>query len=187
MTRSGVACLRAPAERGMAGVYLVIALVALFALVSLAVDLGRVHVARSELQGAADAAARYAAGGLAAGESRDAVISRALSAARDNKADATTVELQQSDVELGSWDPATRLFQPGGTPTEAVRVTARRTSATNNAVPLMFAKVLGIGSCNVTTRAVAACGSRADGIVGLDWIDMSSNCLLYTSPSPRDS
>jgi hypothetical protein len=107
--------------------------------------------------------------------SRNAAVARAVAVARDNRADGSAVAIQTSDVELGNWDSVARVFQAGGAPTDAVRVTARRTAATNNAVPLVFATVLGIRTCDVTTRAVAACGSNADGIVGIDSISMSSH------------
>ena len=163
--------------RGRSGAslaYVVIVLVALLAICSLAVDLGRVRLAKGELQTAADAAARHAATGLAAGLSNETVIDRALAAAADNRADRAPVVLERTDVELGAWDRTLRQFQAGGTPVNAVRVTARRTSARNNAVPLLFATVIGRSTQDVAAGAIAACGSRADGIVGIDSIDMSS-------------
>ena len=51
-------------KRGISPIYAMIAMTALTGFVSLAVDLGRVQIAKTELQQAADAAALYGASGL---------------------------------------------------------------------------------------------------------------------------
>src|SRR6476659_3693759 len=89
------------ARRGVAFAHLAGVMVAVIAICSLAVDLGRVLVARSELQLAADAAARHAVGMLGTGSPPGQVVSSAVSAAGDNNADGQKVVLQRSDVELG--------------------------------------------------------------------------------------
>jgi hypothetical protein len=152
-------------------------MVALIAISSLAVDLGRVLMARSELQAAADAAARHGALMLGTGSPQGQVISSAVNAAGDNSADGQKVELQRSDVELGRWDADAGVFLPGQTPPDAVRVTARRTRAAGNAVPLIFAQVIGKSSFDVTVRSVGVWSARPMGIIGLDEIDMGSQAL----------
>ena len=144
-------------RRGSAMVYVTVSMTALLGFASLAVDLGHVFVVRSELQLAADAAARYAAAGMGAGiETAEA---NAIDAANDNKADGTPVDISAGDVEFGVWNPTgrtfTKLVGPARSAANAVRVTTRRTSATGNAVSLMFARVLGPSACNVTASAVA--------------------------------
>src|SRR5207237_1633805 len=96
------------AGRGSALVYVTASLVALMAFASLAVDLGRVYVVRSELQLAADAAARYGAAGLPSGTAT--AENNAITAAGDNKADGTRVTITASDVEFGTWNSGTRTF-----------------------------------------------------------------------------
>src|SRR5829696_4225312 len=96
---------------GMMLVWGIIAFTALMAFVSLAVDLGRVQLTRTELQQAADAAARHAAAGFAGGVS--AAQDNALAAAAENRAaGAAVVLVRDEDVEFGGWDPATRAFTP---------------------------------------------------------------------------
>ena len=53
-----------PASAGMALVYGIVMVTVLLAFASLAVDLGRVQLAKTELRQAADAAARYAVTGI---------------------------------------------------------------------------------------------------------------------------
>ena len=79
-------------RRGPALPYLSIAIVVVIAIASLAVDGGRVYVVKAELQVAADAAARYAAAGLASGGPSQA-RSNAVAAASDNAADNTSISL----------------------------------------------------------------------------------------------
>jgi Flp pilus assembly protein TadG len=167
------------ARRGSALVYVTSATVALVALSSLAVDLGRVYLVRAELQLAADAAARYAVAGLPRGI--DAARANAVAAARDNKADGTPVDLItwfDRDVEFGRWDAGTctftQLFGSDRDDANAIRVTARRTALRGNAVPLLFAQVIGRRSCDVTASATAM-ASPAFAVVGLNALAMRGN------------
>lgn len=155
---------------------------------SLAVDLGRVYVVRSELQLAADAAARFAAAGLKTGVT--AAHLNAVDAADDNKADGSPVLLRQEDVELGLWDSTTRRFTPligtARSGANAVRVTARRTSGRGDAVPLTWGGVIGMRTCDVTVTAVArAARTSAGGFMGLVKFDAGNNASFsgYDSAS----
>src|SRR3954467_2933229 len=76
-------------RRGSALVYVTATLVAMLAFVSLAVDLGHVFLVRSELQAAADAAARYGVTGIAAGVATAQTY--AVNAAKENKSDGGDV------------------------------------------------------------------------------------------------
>src|SRR5437763_2062842 len=115
-------------RRGAVMVDSATAMVAFAAACSLAVDYGRVQLAKTELQSAADAAARAGAAGLYDGTA----VVRAAGCARNNAADGTPVALSTAaaspDVRLGHWDPANRQFVHGGFPADAVKVTARRTA-----------------------------------------------------------
>jgi hypothetical protein len=128
---------------------------------TLAVDWGRAQVTKTELQAAADAAARYGVSGLKAGVST--AISQAQYAASLNTADGTPVTLAHTDVELGTWDPDSRTFEVLTAnlraSATAVRVTARRTKANNNAIPLAFGKAVGVVSTDVIAQAVATRGT----------------------------
>ena len=124
---------------GVSVTYTVIAFTALSGVVSLAVDFGRVRLVKAELQNAADAAARYGVQGL----SDNTAVAKAQSAASQNTADGTPQTLQSGDVQTGNWDSVTNAFTPGGTPLNAVKVTACRTVERGNAVQTLFAKLVG--------------------------------------------
>ena len=168
-------------RRGSALVYVTAAMATLLGFVSLAVDLGRVYVVRSELQLAADAAARYAAAGLATGVAR--AEANAIDAADDNTADGTPVNISAADVEFGVWNPTGRTFTvlhgAGRSGANAVRVTTRRTTATGNAVSLMFARALGRTACDVTTSAIARrAAARPAAFTGLSSLAVGANAVI---------
>lgn len=147
---------------GFAVVYLAVAMFALMGVASLAVDFGRVQMVRSEMQAAADAAARHAAGGMST--SISSARNRAESSVADNKVEGVAISFDKNaDVEFGTWEPTTKTFtaltgamQSSAT---AVRVTIRRTAARGNAVPLTFARVLGRESQDVSVSAIATRGT----------------------------
>lgn len=142
---------------GVAAVWTLVSLVALSGVVSLAVDWGRVQVVKSELCAAADAAARAGASVASTTSSSDAIRAAAVAAAGYNSADGSPVALSPSaDVEVGAWDETSHTFTPGGWTFNAVRVRARRTAQSGNAVPLMFGKLVGREASDVTVYAVAA-------------------------------
>ena len=167
----------------MALVYLTVTVVALVAFVSLGVEFGRVQLVKGELQLAADAAARHAAAGLGAGVTT--AENNAVSAAGDNTADGSPVVLDRNnDIEFGTWNESTRAFTvlsgAARSGANAIRVTARRTAATGNPVPLLFARVIGRASFDLNATSVARYrpDSSFDGFVGLNGITMNNNTFF---------
>jgi Flp pilus assembly protein TadG len=145
-----------PTRRGISLIYCTMILVAMVAITSLAVDLGRVQLVKTELRRASDASARAAAVGLST--SMTAVQSLAQQYAQANTADGSAIALDTTnDVAVGTWDSATRTFTAGNFSgsNNAVKVTLRRTAARGNAVPLTFASVLGRSSFDLTVSAIA--------------------------------
>jgi len=165
--------------RGYALIWFTIMLAALMGMASLAVDYGRVQLVKTQLRRTADAAARYAASGLADGTA----VARAQDAANDNSVDGALYNLDSSDVQTGNWSNGT--FTAGGSPTNAVKVTVGCTQSRGNAVPLLFAQVLGQKTCDVTASTVATGVSPPPyGIIGLSYIKMSGGTnTSYSSAS----
>lgn len=147
--------------RGISLIYAMISMTALTGFVSLAVDLGRVQVAKTELQQAADAAAMYGAAGMSQGVAT--VKSRVAAAAADNKVDGTTLAIDQTnDIEFGVWDPGTRTFTvltgSAQSSATAIRVTARRSAARGTGVPTFFGRIVGMNTVDAKAVAIAARG-----------------------------
>jgi hypothetical protein len=148
----------------MVMVYVLIAMLAMLGICSLAVDIGRVQVAKTGLRIAADAAARQAIYDLSAGSSTSTAIADAVAMAANNKCDGVAVSLNSgTDVVVGRWNTSTKTFSANSNPMgavspsmPAVQVYARRTSATNNPIPTIFAQALGIQNSSITATSVAA-------------------------------
>lgn len=147
-------------RRGITLLYAVLIMTAAVVFVSFAVDYGRIQMNKSELQAAADSAARQGAMALQLGYS--AATTKAITAAGYNKVDNTPVVITSSDVEFGLWNPDTRTFTAlsGSARNSAttVRVTARRTAAKGNALQTGFTRLLGFSSVDVTVTATATRG-----------------------------
>lgn len=113
-------------QKGFALIYIALMIVVLVALVSLAVDLGYVYVAKGQLQNAADAAALAGATQL---PDVALVRSEAKKFAEKNQAAGEQVVIIDEDIQIGNFnssrDPA-NPFQANLTPYNAVQITARR-------------------------------------------------------------
>lgn len=189
---------------GLSVVYVVVMLVGLIGFVSLAVDVGRIRLARTELQLATDAAARAGARSLPVSTSfvldntvNTAYANTVIDAAPDSgRRTNTGVDLDdEEDIEFGTWDPGDREFTP--TPrvgrgqderrfANSVHVIGRRTEARDNPIPLIFGPVVGVFSHDIEREAIAYItgGPSNFGFVGLDWVSSNGtgatiNSMLY--------
>lgn len=169
---------------GFALVWLALVLVVLLGVTALVIDLGRLHVARTELQGAADAAARAAAWHVPGNLTR--ANNEAISIAAANTCTGAAVTLDPSaDIRYGKWNPANQTFTPLAgsdlSSADAVQVTARRADDRDTAIPTTFAQVFGINTMNASAEAIARITQgalAAGGIVGLDWVDLSGTPMV---------
>jgi hypothetical protein len=147
--------IRQNRHHGFVQIYLLLIFTALMGFCSLAVDLGRVQMVKTELRRAADAAARAGATVLPQGNST--VIAEAVRVAGLNLADGQSVYINSAtDVKIGTWDTTNHTFTNGTLNPNAVQVTANRTNATRNAVHLYFASILGIASVDERAVSIAA-------------------------------
>jgi Flp pilus assembly protein TadG len=187
-------------RRGVAAFYIIVLMTLLCGVASLAVDYGRVQLAKTELRRAADAAARAGASSVPADITT--ATSLAVKYAALNVADGSPVELDPSnDIDFGLWTSSTKTFTKltgnSLTGANAIRVTARRNFARKNAVPLLFANLLGVSSTDVSASSVALLtkGGSGYGIIGLDFVSMSGSASVdsyissegsYSTLSARD-
>jgi Flp pilus assembly protein TadG len=139
---------QAKRERGIAVIFVALFLLVSLWFVSMAIDVGKVMAARTELQAAADAAA------LAGASAIDPVTgiinqplakARAAAAALENKAYQSVETPIVIDPEVDVEFP-----QP-----DRVKVTVKRTAATGNPVVLHFAQTFGLPSVGVQADATA--------------------------------
>lgn len=130
-----------------------------------AIDLSNVKLIDNRLHVAADAAALAAVAVL---PDTTTALSRALSIAAANARPTDGTVTAASDVQFGTYDASTKTFTPNVTPTNAVRVTASRTSSRGNPIPLAFAKALGFTTVDRSESAVAVRFSPAYCFLVLD-------------------
>ena len=140
-------------RRGMILVLGVILLVAVFAFVAFTVDIGHMAVVRTQLQGAADAAALGSAQDIPSGGS--VVRNSAKSLGALNSAAGDPVAIADADVELGFYDFAGKTFIVNPSAPNAVRVTARVTDR-----KLFFAPILGTDSFDMSASCIGMLNPR---------------------------
>ncbi len=151
---AGFACA-SRCRSGMVLIYAVLVLPVLLALAVLTVDTGRLLLADSELQTAADLAARYAASGMISSSTRSTTAyNQAVAACGDLRADGRSISVTPSAITLGIWDTNTKTFTPvtDQSLANAVRVTLTQTLGGIGS-PKMFAQ--GFGSSPPTVHAVS--------------------------------
>jgi hypothetical protein len=202
-------------ERGVALVYLAIALVVLMGMAAVAIDLGYMYASKAQLQTAADAGALAGADRLLdigtvtpnISEQSD-VKSVAQNIAQQNTAADANVVLKNNgtniigpnnDLALGHWDGT--KFTQNTVPMNALKVKTRRTA--DNAgvgpgvgpIPAFFSKVLGKQNFDVSSEAIAANQVKASNYISICQQTLScgscqseAGCAvdIKLSPDPND-
>ena len=174
---------------GFALVLYAVMIPALIAIASLAVDFGRVELAKTEMRGAVDAAARAACAYIPS----DLTSARAaaITAASRNTVDGVSLELRTQDVVFGRWDTSTKTFDAASSSPNAVRISAYRTAGRSNPIPLPIASAIGVAAKDVSMSQITmAIPSTGQAIVGLNSIEAKNNLFVSsynssvtTSPS----
>lgn len=140
-------------RRGVIAVLFAFLLVTIFAFTSFAVDVGYLTLLRTQLQNVSDAAAMGSCQQLGNGQA--AVIAAAKAIAAANNVDGAAASLQDSDIELGTYDLSAKTFTPGVDGANAVRVTAKAIDR-----PLFFAPVIGHDKASIQTQSIAMLNPR---------------------------
>jgi len=132
-------------------------MILMLGMVAFAVDVGYMMVEQTQLQSAADSAA------MAAAANMSGIQSNMLSAAQQYggyyNAGGKAVSIASSDVQYGTWNSTSRAFTPGGSVSNAIKVTARRDNSTG-ANGTFFGRVLGLTSFSIPVSAVAIANPR---------------------------
>jgi hypothetical protein len=167
-------------RRASVVVYTTVSLTAMVGMAALAVDVSMMYTAKAELQRAADAAALAAAAELVNSDpdEREALALQVAEAyAAENPVLGAGAGLDSpGDVEFGKavYDEYSGrfAFDPGGEPTDAVRVTVKRPSG-GDAGPIQFAfaRIFGYDTKDMQARAAAVLVPRDIAVV----IDLSGS------------
>jgi len=161
----------------MSLIYYLVCIPLLLAVASFAVDFGRVELAKTEMRGAVDAAARAACAYIPTDLA--SARSAAIAAASSNTVDGVPLELRSQDIEFGLWKVEDKTFDPGSSSPNAVRIWAYRTNGRSNPIPLHMSQVMGISTRDISTHQITmAIPSSAWAFVGLDGIAAKNNLFV---------
>ena len=145
-------------EKGQVLVIFAVFLPVLLGVASLAVEVGYIYMAKSEMQVAADAAALASVRELVADDFAGA-RTQAITVARANNVAGREIVLNGTrDVEFGRWE--SKGFTVTNSGANAVRVTIREFEGSpDGGLPLFIAPLFGIDSFKVEVTAIATLAS----------------------------
>lgn len=125
-----------------------VCLVIIFCSVVIGVDIARMHVTRSELRTATDAASRAGAEALGRLQTANAAVDAAIDVARRNTVAGKPLNLRRDQVQVGRTAlrrGQTNAFEPNVNPLNSVRVIGdRRTGSPDGPVGLFFGSLFGL-------------------------------------------
>ena len=191
-------------NKGIALVYIALAIFALVACLGLTIDLGHMYVVRGELQNAADAAALAGAWSLYKdplnpGAAPALDFTRAQTAATDfiNQNSSDNVSLANGTIATGCWNITLNQLEscstipPASPQVPAVTATINRSAGNNGgAVPTFFAKVFGANETTVSSRQAVAVSGFPGSVPGGTLFPLAlSSCMTdqYFSQNPLPS
>lgn len=169
-------------SHGVTAVVVAIFLTVLLAMGAAVIDIGHALVARNELQNVSDSAALagtralgFIYEGMTTAQQQayvltggdQAIVEAAVqTAANANSAAGVAITINQPDIQIGIWNPATRTLTPTVNQPKSVRVLSRRDASANGVISTFLANVVGMSSVSVGAVATAdmtAVGKTAPG------------------------
>lgn len=155
-----------------------IVIVILFIAAAFAIDVARIHVTRSELRTATDAAAKAGVEALGREQSIAAATAAALAVAQENIVAGKGMLIDPGNVIFGTSgqsDDGSFFFNEGGSPLNSVRVIGEKTSSSPaGSASLFFAPMFGVDSFEPIQVATA---TRIDRDIALV-LDVSGSMSL---------
>ncbi len=150
---------RSPDRRGAMLVVIAIMMIGFMIAVAFSVDIAQMHLSRTELRSATDAASKAAAQTLSLTLDTNAAIARGQAIAAKNTVNGEPLLLDPSDFSFGrSQELADGKFHftSGGSPKNSVAVSGRRTfGSPSGPVPLFFGNIFGVQFFEPTANATA--------------------------------
>lgn len=150
-------------RRGTVLIYATVAMAVMMGFAVLAVDLGRMQLAKSQLQDAADAAARYASAGMASSSTAQTTAqSHALAVMGEWTIEGVSLSSSNITTSVGTWNASTNVFTATTTNPNAVKIDLTyQFSPGNGRVPL-FVNALSSMTPRVRASAVARVASTSN-------------------------
>ena len=146
-------------RKGAMLVLIAVMLIAFLCAVAFSVDIAFMHLTRTELRTATDAASKAAALELSQTFDENRAIQRGQEIALQNTVAGDGLILTSGDFEFGRSDEQNDgrfLFQSAGTPRNSVRVNGRRTQGSaGGPIPLFFGNIMGMEFFEPQARSAA--------------------------------
>ena len=190
---------RSGERRGAMLVVIAVMLVAFLFTVAISVDVAYMHLVRSELRTATDAASKAASQTLVRTRDRGAAIAAAQAIGREHLVANKPLEINASEIQFGHSEPNNRgsyLFEPSGTPVNSIRVNGRRTAdSLGGAVPLHFGRIFSVNSfqpaqfstATFVERDVVLVLDRSGSMSGQKLADLKNSVALFITLLQRDN
>jgi Mg-chelatase subunit ChlD len=160
--------------------------------VAFSVDIAQMHLTKTELRTATDAASKAAAATLAETMNRNQAIKRGRQIAAANSVNSEPLRLSRNDFKFGNASPNKKgkfEFRQGLRPYNTVHVTGRRTEqARSGAVPLFFGGLTGVeifetestAAATYIERDVVLVVDRSGSMYGSKFRDLISAITTFT-------
>jgi len=170
-------------------------MVGLLAFASLAIDVGMVWAARTQLQGAADGAALAGARKIIDSSGNvDQASTQAASqsiGAQNSAISASSIAIETSDIQLGHWDSTARSFDSSvdlsdPSVVNAVEVLARMDAVANGPVSAVLSRVIGIQSFDIQAIAIAELGYQGGAGPGEVDLPIAIDCCKIAGANCTD-
>ncbi len=200
LTRLRAACPRPRQQRrGAMLVVIAVMLIAFLFTVAISVDVAYMHLVRSELRTATDAASKAASQALVRTRDRNAAISAAQAIGREHLVGNKPLEIAANEIQFGNSQPNARgayIFEPTGTPVNSIRVNGRRTAdSLGGAVPLHFGRLFSVGSfqpahfstATFVERDVVLVLDRSGSMLGQKLADLKNSVSLFVTLLQNDN
>jgi Ca-activated chloride channel homolog len=146
-------------RRGAMMILICVMIFAFMVTVAFAVDVAYMHLVKSELRSATDAAAKASAETLARTQDVSQALARGKDIAQRNSVANQGLTLRDADFEFGKSEigPSGKfVFTRGGLPTNSVRVLAKRDrGSANGSVSLFFGKIFNMNQFEPEETATA--------------------------------
>jgi Ca-activated chloride channel family protein len=184
-----------PADRRGAMLVLIAATMILFMIfVAFSIDIAHMHLAKTELRSATDAAAKAAAQELSRTQDVRAAIRVGSEVAAANQVNNVPLRLSDSDFAFGRSNENAVTgrfdFSIATTPINSVQVVGRRTTGSlSGAVPLFFGSVFGVpifepqstATATYVDRDVVLVVDRSGSMAGAKFADLRSAIGVFTT------
>ncbi|WP_231741971.1 vWA domain-containing protein [Stieleria varia] len=181
----------ARSRRGAMLIVILVLLVGFLATVAFSVDVAQMHLARTELRSATDAAAKAAAIELSRTFDVNEAIRLGTEIAAENTVNGDPLLLAGGDFSFGRSEADRNgrfVFSAGVTPNNTVRVNGRRTAGSpSGPIPLLFGNVMGfsefepeaIAAATYIERDVVLVIDRSGSMAGRKYLDLIGALQIF--------